>query len=315
MNIIKLKDINKQGDTFFNKHLKGKYAYWVHMRYIVSFDHMRHEGYVACEEDIDKLLIKEDGTYPKPFGAPYIDIYNSDIVPYIDIYETDKANCIVKYRMQNEYATDCNITIDELKKFRTWLATQLLRFDQDNLGNQSNIIYDNKETHVLEYYKNGMYDDVVKYLSVFGQSEVALSNIETSSCGCGNNNLSSLYNSSLSTCDALFIYRKNIYKKMVEIFSNIDFWNQFPKEFILEFKKYIDNIIKCDFKLSQSSYISDFIDCGCSNIDDQSLLQTILKRLSESLQYIAEGQLMGHKNYIADSFKEWSEKLYEIMEW
>ena len=50
-------------------------------------------------------------------------------------------------------------------------------------------------------------------------------------------------------------------------------------------------------------------------MDEQTSLQIILKKLSESLQYIAEEQLTGHKNYITDSFKEWSEKLYEMMEW
>ena len=42
---------------------------------------------------------------------------------------------------------------------------------------------------------------------------------------------------------------------------------------------------------------------------------SILKRLSQSLQYIAEGNMMGHKNYIHDAFKDWSTNLYELMEW
>ena len=78
MNIIKLKDVimpdSMPQAEYFNKYLKGRYAYWVQMRYIVSFDHMRHEGYVACEEDITKLLQKEKKKYPKPYGATCLEI-------------------------------------------------------------------------------------------------------------------------------------------------------------------------------------------------------------------------------------------------
>lgn len=314
MNIVKLKDIVKPGDDLFNKHLKGKYAYWVHMRYIVSFDHMKHEGYVACEEDINKLLKDSEGNFPKPYGAPYIDIYETDMTRYIDIYETDKINNIVKYRLQNNFTSDNNITIDELKKFRTWLATNLLMFDLDVYDNPSNTIFNDHDTHILSYYKSGMYNDTVRILSIFGNSEPQLVDLTASTCGC-DSNWSSLYTTQVSACDPLYIYKHNIYKEMVDMFSNIDFWTQFPQEFILEFKKYIDNIIKCNFPLTKSQYVSDYADCGCDMKDNQELMINILKRLSQSLQYIAEGNMMGHKNYIRDAFKDWSTNLYELMEW
>lgn len=314
MNIIKLKDIVKPGDDLFNKHLKGKYAYWVHMRYIVSFDHMRHEGYVACEEDINKLLKDSEGNFPNPYGAPYIDIYETDMTRYIDIYETDKANNIIKYRLQNNFTSDNNITIDELKKFRTWLATNLLMFDLDVYSKPSNTLFNEHDTHILSYYKSGMYNDTVRILSIFGNSEPQLMDLTTSTCGC-DSNWSSLYTTQVSTCDPLYVYKHNIYKEMVDMFSNIDFWTQFPQEFILEFKKYIDNIIKCNFDLTKSQYVSDYVDCGCNNVDNQELMINILKRLSQSLEYIAQGNTMGHKNYIHDAFKDWATNLYELMEW
>ena len=52
MNIVKLKDIIKPNDEFFNTYLKGKYAWWVHMRYIIPFEKMGIQGYIACEENI-----------------------------------------------------------------------------------------------------------------------------------------------------------------------------------------------------------------------------------------------------------------------
>lgn len=314
MNIIKLKDIIKPNDELFNSYLKGKYAYWVHMRYIVPFDFMKHEGYVECELDIKQLLLKEDGTLPKPFGAPYIDVYKEDMFPYIDMYETDRANSVIKYALLNGYTPDSNITIEELKKFRTWLATNLLLFDVNNDGEP---LYNENDIHVLKYYKGGMYDDVVKALSTFGgnnESNVTLEQLGQSTCGCSSD-LSSLYNLSVNVCDSMTIYRKNIYTHMVEMFSKIDFWSQFPSPFILEFKKYIDNIIKCNFKLTKSQYISEYADCGCINNDEQADMIAILKRLSQSLQYIADNNTIGNKNYINDSLRDWSSRLYELMEW
>lgn len=316
MNIIKLKDIIKPNDQAYNKYLKGKYAYWIHMRYIVPMELMAHEGYVACENDITKLLKKEDGTYPKPFGTYYIDMFEEEMFQYIDICATDKANNVMDFRRVNKYVTDCNITLDEIKKFRTWLAKELLKFDQNNQGLQLNDIYNENTTHILTYYANGMYNEVVKALSAFGASNISLNNIKTSSCGC-DSNLSSLYNSSLSTCNPLSIYKKNVYTQMVEIFSNIDFWTKLPKEFINEMKQYIDNIIQCNLKLTKSEYVTSFNDCGCSQnqSSEQDEAISILKSLSESLNYIYYNDILGHKNYIMNSLNDWSTTLYELMEW
>lgn len=320
MNIIKLKDIimpiDRPEAEYFNKHLKGKYAYWVQMRYIVSFDHMRHEGYVACEEDIKKLLQKEDGTYPKPYGAPSLDIYTPGVMNYVDSIETDKINSTVHFRMKNSYSPDDDITVDELKLFRTWLAQELLKMDQTELGEQKNSYLSDVETHVLKYYADNMYDNTVKILTEFGQVVPTLDTINSSSCGCHHgSNLSSLYNTELNVCDSVGVYRKNIYNKMIEMFSVESFWSQWSQEFINEFKKYVDNIIKCNFVLSKTEWHSEFVDCGCQNTSDQDRSIEILKRLSISLGYMRDGSIVGHKNYINDALYDWSSILYEKMQW
>lgn len=319
MNLIKLKDEIMPAEMpqaeYFNKYLKGKYAYWVQMRYIVSFDHMRHEGYVACEEDIKKLLQREDGTYPKPYGAPCLDVYDMSILPYVDSNETDRINSTVEYRLKNSYSPDDNITIDELKMFRTWLAKELLKMDQTELGEQKHSLFNNTETHILYYYATNMYDETVKILSTFGQTQISLGVLDTTSCGCHGSNLSSLYNTELNICDPLSIYKMNIYKMMVKMYSDVDFWTRWSPEFLNEFKKYIDNIIKCNFVLSQTGWQEEFIDCGCQNKSEQDRYIDILKRLSISIGYIRDGQVVGHKNYINDSLYEWSSLLYEKMQW
>ena len=319
MNIIKLKDEIMPADypqaELFNKHLKGKYAYLVQMRYIVSFDHMRHEGYVACEEDITKLLQREDGTYPKPYGAPTLDAYDMNILRYVDSVETDRINNTIEFRMKNSYSPDDDITIDELKLFRTWLAKELLKMDQTELGEQKNIFFTDTETHVLKYYADGMYDNMIKILTDFGTTEVNFGSLDTSSCGCHGSNISSLYNTEMTVCDPINIYKKNIYNKMVEMFSNTSFWTQWAPEFINEFKKYTDNIIKCNFILTQSQWTSEFVDCGCQSKSEQDKAVEILKRLSVALEYIRDNQIPGHKNYINDALYSWSSLLYEKMYW
>lgn len=317
MNIIKLKDIIKPNDDLFNEHLKGRYAYWIQMRYIVSFDHMEHEGYVACEMNIDKLLKKEDGTYPKPFGCPYIDTYGDcDIYNYIDDTETDRINSISEFKIINQFQPDADITIDELKKFRTWLATQLLIFDQNNTGDQLYIRYDLNTTNMLLYYKNGMIDNVIERLTEMSIYKDNIT-IPNTCCCCGTTGtLEGLYEQ-VNSCDPIPTYRHYIYNKMVQTYSDLDFWLQFPAEFISDFKKYIDNIIKMNLKLYKTPYISDFVDCG--GLSQQELEQNkykyILEKLSTSLNYIINNDINGHKNFIGDALNEWSSILYENMEW
>ena len=330
MNIIKLKDVIMpdifEKSRFFNKYLKGKYAYWVQMRYIVpmglEFDEytgemtgMKHEGYVACESNIKRLLRKEDGTLPTPFGSECFDIFEEDIIPFIDQVETDLINSTSNFRIKNQFTTDSDITIEEVKKFRTWLATTLLSLDQSEKGEQMNVLYTDIQTHVLSYYSNSMYDKTIQILSEFKNSPQRI--VEKSSCCCNNsNNLSALYNENIQLCDAVNEYRMNLYNVMVSMFSDIEFWTRLPKEFIYEIKKYIDNIITLNLPLKGSNQIEKYVDCGCvSNNNDQDQYIYILKRLSTSLKYIYDSDVIGHKNYIIDALRDWSTELYEYMEW
>lgn len=330
MNIIKLKDIIMPDDmpqaSFFNTYLKGKYAYWVQMRYIVPFDltmvdgvliGMNHEGYVACEEDITKLLQREDGTWPKPYGSKNIDIYEDpNFLQYIDELETDRINSTVEFRLKNKYTPDDDITIDELKNFRTWLASELLLMDQTELGEQKNSYFTEPETHVLKYYASNMFDSTIKILTEFGQKRVEFNTLNNSSCGCSSTNLSSLYNTELNVCDPIMIYRKNLYEKMIQMFSEISFWDRWAPEFILTFKKYIDNIINTNLPLKNQPLMEAFNDCGCLSADKtQESFIGILKRLSISLEYIYKGNTAGHKNYITGALIDWSTELYESMQW
>lgn len=306
MNVVKLKDKIKPGDDFFNNYLKGKYAWWVHMRYIIPFECMGVQGYIACEENINDL-------FKPPYGTEFRDTYCKDMWPYIDQDATDAANCVNVFKMQNKYSADSDITADEVKLFRTWLATELLKFDQNNKEEQLNSIYTPKQTSVLMYYKNNMYDEVIKKLNEFSSNTI-IQNVETKPCTCGSySDLTALYTTA-SICDPISIYRKNIYNAMVDMFSNIEFWTQFNREFLNEMKKYIDNIINMNLSLNNVEEVNLYADCTCLNSSENSN-QEILKRLSQSLQYMISNQVAGHKNFIADALYDWSAKLYEIMQW
>ena len=320
MNIIKLKDIlmpdKYNMSEMYNMHLKGKYAYWIQMRYIVPFEFMGHEGYVACEEDITKLLMKADGTYPKPYGCPYIDMYDEDkcIMRYIDLEATDIANNISKYRTANDQTTDFDITISELKLFRKKLATMILDYNNIYINDSGSLI-DSVEESVLKYYMNDMYDEAVKSLLMFGNQQVTLSTVDTTCGCCSSTTLTSLNNSSLNICDPLSIYRKSIYNKMVTMFSDVEFWKRWPNELLVVMKKYIDNILKVGLIVNNNTVDSSiYRDCTCSN-SNTNTNQNILEKLSKSLDYMIEGQEKSHYNYIKDSLYNWASLLYEYMQW
>ena len=300
MNIVKLKDKIKPGDDFFNEHLKGKYAWWVHMRFIIPFDHMGINGYIACEEDLRDL-------FRAPYGTEFRDTYDREMWDYVDQEGTDAANVINEFKMHNQYVSNPDITVGQVKNFRTWLATEILKFDSDNKGNQLYTMFDNTQTYVLQYYANNMYDDVIKKLSSIhystNQTQVK------STCGCSGVSLNELYEIS-NTCDPVSIYRKDIYNKMVLMFSDMSFWTQLSTEFINQFKKYIDNIIINKLPISINN---QYITCDPCSSDNNNV--QILNNLSTALGYMVDNQTTGHKNFIYTSLNAWATKLYENMQW
>ena len=314
MNIIKLKDIVMPGEfkfsQFFNEKLKGKYAYWIQMRYIFPLESLDYRTYIKYEqfEDIDFL---------KPSTKEHIDLYTEEcnmcnfVHTYIDHCETEFANDVNEFRMLNEYVCDVDIDITKIRRFRTWLASEILLLNTNIAGEYTDDL-SNEQLHMLEYYKNNMYNDVVKYLSVFGNDDFYSTPTDTTTCGCCSG--TTLYQlSNISSCNALDIYKKNIHNLMVQTFSNVDFWLNLHKDFIVSFKKYIDNIIKAGLIVSIDNS-NVYITCKCNNKSNDTYTQ-ILRNLSETLNYIINDDTKGHTNFIYDSLYAWSDKLYDYMYW
>lgn len=302
MNIIKFKDVIRIGDVLFNRYLKGKYAYFVHMRYAVPFDLISVGDYVAIENDID-ILLKSD--------TPRWDMQKGDIAAYVDESKTDEANSIGEFVRSNKFTTDECVTLDEVKRFRTWLASNLLEFDLNNHGCPRYSLYTEQFTHVLEYYSKGMYDDVCKWLTEIKPA----TSIQDVQLGCGCNMKPTDIFPVVEHCRALNEYRSHIYALMVHEFSQVDFWTQFPAEFIVEFKCYIDNIITLKLPLKPNERSSAFVDCECFNDTAQLVHMETLSKLSTALGYLAQDLISGNRNFIRDAFHKWAAELYEAMEW
>lgn len=317
MNIVKLKDILMPEGTwiaeFFNKNLKGKYAYWIQMRYIFPLNSLDYKTYIQFEQ-LDPIH------FLGPDMLPHIDLYSDDCCmmdfarEYIDTDATELANNINDYRTANEYVADADIDITKLRRFRTWLANELVMFNTSVDGSPLNH-YTANQMHMLEYYKNGMYNEVVKQLNEFGLENAFLTNPTVNGCGCCSNNVSTLYNlGQTGVCNALDIYKKNLHTLMVQTFENVDFWTGFNKDFIGVFKKYVDNIVKTGLVISTNGTKSLFADCKCRDNEANSS-SAMLRKLSEALDYIIKDDIKGHSNFIHDALYNWAEYLYDHMSW
>lgn len=321
MYTIKIKDIilepSKQIDAEkFNNNFKGKYVYLIN-EYLVPMESISYSidelGTLECfwyahdmrgedlTESQTKLIdsIKEEG----------IKLVNmlSTTINETETFNINN-NLDIKYKTLNKFVPS-GITVDDLRKFRTWLAKTLLTFET---------IKDVDTIHVLKYYAGGMHNEVVEALNTFGSYNKTPSVLSGSTCSCNSQATSILAQfQNISICDPLAIYRKNIYLKMIEIFSNVDFWTDLDKEFLEMFKLYIDGIIQADFVLTQDVYSRDFSDCTCQingDTSQQNNLQ-ILTRLSNSLSYMISQDTSGHRLYINSALNDWSTYLYENMEW
>ena len=321
------------------------------------------ESVPSNPDETSPVFIKIDHSRIK-----YVDLWWDDYYwmnRYIDLTETDKINSVDDLKLYNSYVPDVDIPTDELKRFRTWLATSLLdvnytfyKLTSDESTEEPSYIYveysyptlderlnaveeetlpalptstdpevikiknmdvrdwSDTDTHVLQYYKNGMYDDTLRWTTTYGQTNVSIQTVgAVNSCGCGgSSNISSLYGDTLTVCDPVSLYKAGIKGGMVGIYTDLSMWMELPATYILYIKKFVDGIVQGNFGLSVSD-TSNFYSCECLNKSGQENGITILKQLSTSLQYIADGQVDGHKNFILSSLSQWANELYELMEW
>lgn len=328
MNIAKFKDIvidNTNNGTnlsateidLFNTKLKGKYAYVINWKYVVPFDYISQSDYV-------ELSMSN--------GVPYMPhIEMMKLEPYMDNEVTLQESSVDKYIKYNSYTTDPDITVDELRNFRPWLAQRILPYNTN----------DAMISTMLNYYKfdddlnltgPGMYDSTIKYLTMFknenqvnrlsvftkqSNSVLGTSIYKQSSCGCAGTHTQQNIGLGIS-CDTVEEYRNNMYNVMVKTFSNYEFWMNMLNTGVLEdFRNYIRNIIRLNFPLYTSKYVDSYMDCG--SLNKSNILQTtnmqILKNLENALTLMINEEVNGNKNFISDTLYNFAAKLYEQMYW
>ena len=318
MNIVKLKDIVMPSEfkmsEFFNTKLKGRYAFWIQMRYIFPLESLCYQSYIKLEQLDPMDFLKE--TMPT-----HIDLYSEEycmidfVHTFVDLCATEDANNIYNFIASNKYATDADIDMNHLRSFRSWLAGELLKLNEgiyeDHLGK-----YTPEQIHMLEFYKNNMYNDVLKYLDIFGKSNATfnVSQSNTSSCSCCNNALNIYDITNVNSCNSSTIYINNIHKLMVSTFEDPNFWTALNVDFIKVFKLYIDNILKAGMNVNIPSKSNKFNVCSCSTSNDNNT-SNILSKLSTALGYIIDNEHKGHMNFIHDALYDWAEYLYDYMSW
>lgn len=348
MNIVKLKDIildescglSPKKIELFNTHFKGRYVHCINWTYLVPLEAMDNEAAIELSKELcidsleptvavdDLQEIQKDITTTTSIDQ-YPWFYLRELAEYVDVNDTEKVNAIYKYIEYNSFTPDKELTLEQIKMFRTWLATVLFNLLSKEPDVEKNTIA------MLNYYKNEMNDNVIDTLASFhvdmpqvgiytaGVQGVTginvLSPVKKSSCSCAQSSTAALlaHPSSVSVCDPIAIYRKALYSQMVDVFSDINFWMQREKDLLLEIKRYIDAIIKLNLPLTASQYVSELYDCNCLTSTDsaQERLMSILKNLSTAFDYMANDNVTGNKNFIGDTLNQWATKLYEIMRW
>jgi hypothetical protein len=303
MNIVKFKDIyltQENADQLtedemilFNKWFKGRYAYVVNWTWCVPFDVMTEAEYVLVSEqnEIDE----------------YVNLLYSSVLNLVDQSTTSRINSVELYKNLNKFVSDDEITLDELKNFRNWMAENLLEIRTNLLSG---------EFEMLSYYKEDMFDQVIKSLSLFTtNAQPTVTYVNQKSCNCMTSNIKS--NMTITNqCDAVSEYRRGIYNRMVELFSDYTYWIELGG-FIAEFKRYIDGIISYNLPLYTSQYVNVFDDCTCASQTDALQQRGIraMKNLSQALQYIIDNDVTGHKNFINTSLNVFASEYYEMMKW
>ena len=342
MNIVKLKDIildesscglSPEKIELFNTQFKGRYVHCINWTYLVPLEVMDNEAAIELSKELCIDLFSDLKAIQKGITTTSIDqypwFYLHELAEYVDENDTEKVNAIYKYIEYNSFTPDKELTLEQIKMFRTWLATVLFNLLSKEPDVEKNTIA------MLNYYKNEMNDNVIDTLASFhvdmpqvgiytaGVQGVTginiISSIKKSSCSCTQSSTAALLAqpSSVSVCDPIAIYRKALYSQMVDVFSDINFWMKREKELLLEIKRYIDAIIKLNLPLTASQYVSELYDCNCLTSTDsaQERLMSILKNLSTAFDYIANDKVTGNKNFIGDTLNQWATKLYEIMRW
>lgn len=330
MNIVKFKDVMIEGEDLerlekaelFNELYRGKYCYCVNWKWCILM------------EDIDNTeFIRYSVTDAVPADIDFLDL--ELYTDYVDREATEKVNRMDAYILSNNYIPS-DFTLDQIKKFRTFVASALLANSQ-LWDDEYDATITDKITHMLLYYKNGMWDTVIKMLASFSDytSGISLSGTYTD-CGCGGTTAAgtikdsagiyktqtgcgcSSANAALlltNTCDCTELYRTSIRNFMIDVFSDWKFWDRVSEIVVPDMIAMLKAILEAGLPLSFTTTDVVYGDCSCMNNNTDETGKIIVANLIKALEYIRDEAVVAHKNFIKNSLYAWASKLYERMEW
>ena len=327
MNIVKFKDImldeTDPRAMLFNEKFRGKYCWCVNWMWCVSFEDMTTDEYIAASKN-----------NAVPDGTEFLLV--ADYGDLADQGAITRANSIDSYILSNSYVPS-EFTLDQIKKFRTFVAESLL-VNEKAWDKEYDETLTEKITKMLTYYKNGMWDEVIKSLAEFSNSAALNITGTYTDCGCGGTTSSSslmlrdpsgMYRSASScgcssanaalllanTCDCVSLYRANIRNFMIDIFSDWRFWDKVTDTVVPDMIEMLKAILEAGLPLTFNSTDVIYGDCSClgGNTDDAGKL--IVSNLIKALTYIKDDDVVAHKNFVKKSLFAWASKLYEWMEW
>lgn len=260
---------------------------------------------IKTDTTIDVCVIRNNS-----LNAPVLLL--SDYMSYVDNEKTSEINDVESYRYMNNFVSDDDITEQELRRFRTYVAESFLALTHDL--NE----YDEK---MLKYYANEMNDESLRMLMKM-TTMIPMNNIvtDTAQCGCSASQsqlyLTSAANAFAGTCDFIAMYRAGMHRIMVNFMTNIDTW--MPHDlFINDVKRYLENIMKMNFSLYKINTTSFNTDCSLLNEKNASQMSahTVLNNMIIALTHIQNKTHASHMNFIKSTFNTFFESYYEIMRW
>ena len=303
--------------AWFNDTLRGQWVLNLNCSWICALTPDNYTQYVYQSQNPDSIREPAEGLPMDSWQIP-----TQALAWFVDWESTNKKmeDEFKKYQYLNEFTPDGDVTLEELKAFRMWLASILLANEP--------LIESRSDARMLEnmlrYYKHNMYSPVIKefidlqpYIAEpvlvtgrAGQTTVALN----SGCGCSGG-MPRVDPSVTTQCDAVQMYRNGMYSYMVQVFSDIQYWIE-QREICVEMKKYIDGILKAGLVLS-SPVVDPYADCTCTSANEaeEQRYRTMLTNLSRALQLIIDNQVEGSRNMVGAAFHDWAAYLYEQMYW
>lgn len=279
-------------------------------------------------------------------------VLTPDIISAIDMSPTERANTTKQWRELNELYRTFEFTLAEVRRFRTFVAEQLLKLPlalEDFFGKDTREL--ELVTRMLEYYKNEMNDCTLSSLMLVDRFAVDTIAVSATICGCGctgSSATTSMYGNQarsiaipnvmmkcscgptsnpdcdiINVANCLNLYRMAMYNIMVSVFSNTDFWiyihdyanGVLTDDLTYIIKRFIDEIIRRDMPLAPA--VPDWYSyCKCGEADtEQGRLMSILCRLSRALEYIYTDKYINNRNFINSALFDWARALYQTMRW